>query len=119
MSAEEQKVERRLLTNMEMYEILDKALREGQTKEQIQESLKIEDYNEKTFETEYHKVIIDLNEEIIESRMNASSIAPGILGGLLGAAFGAGIWALIVVFTEYEIGYMALGVGFLSGFCVY
>lgn len=119
MVENEKKIEAKILTNMEMYELLDKGLREGQTKEQIKENLKGEGFNEKIFDTEYHKIMIDIKEEIAESRMNASSIAPGILGGLLGAALGAGLWALIVVLTEYEIGYMALGVGFLSGYGVY
>lgn len=39
----------------------------------------------------------------------------GITGGFLGAAIGAVLWAIITVLTEYQIGYMALGVGFLAG----
>lgn len=39
----------------------------------------------------------------------------GILGGLAGAGIGAVLWAVITVLTQYQIGYMALGVGFLAG----
>jgi len=42
----------------------------------------------------------------------------GILGGLVGVAVGAGLWALITVITDYQIGWMAIGVGFLVGLCV-
>ena len=42
----------------------------------------------------------------------------GVTGGFLGAAIGAILWAVITVLTEYQIGYMALGVGFLAGFGV-
>jgi hypothetical protein len=39
----------------------------------------------------------------------------GILFGLMGAFIGAGIWAVISVFTGYQIGWIAVGVGFLVG----
>jgi len=42
----------------------------------------------------------------------------GITGGFVGAAIGAVLWALVTVLTKYQIGYMALGVGFLAGFGV-
>ena len=41
-----------------------------------------------------------------------------IAGGLGGALVSAGIWALIVVLTNYEVGYVALLVGFLAGWGV-
>lgn len=46
------------------------------------------------------------------------SLVPAVLGGLLGAVLGGGIWALVVVATEYEIGFMAWGIGALCGFAV-
>jgi len=46
------------------------------------------------------------------------SFMMGITGGFLGAAIGAVLWAVITVLTEYQIGFMALGVGFLAGFGV-
>ncbi|TCK92872.1 hypothetical protein EDC19_2028 [Natranaerovirga hydrolytica] len=39
----------------------------------------------------------------------------GIIGGILGAVAGALIWAVITVVTDYQIGWMAIGVGFLVG----
>lgn len=46
------------------------------------------------------------------------AILPALLGGGLGAAVGGSIWALIVILTGYVIGYMALGIGLLSGYAV-
>lgn len=41
-----------------------------------------------------------------------------VLGGLLASLAGAAIWAGITVATEYQIGWMAIGVGFLVGMVV-
>ncbi len=41
-----------------------------------------------------------------------------IIGGSLAALISAFIWATVTVATNYQIGYMAIGVGFLVGFSV-
>ncbi len=46
------------------------------------------------------------------------AILPALLGGGLAAAVGGGIWGLIVILTGYVIGYMAWGIGLLSGYAV-
>jgi len=42
----------------------------------------------------------------------------GLIGGLVAALIGAAIWAGVTVVTEYQIGWMAVGVGFLCGYAV-
>jgi hypothetical protein len=42
----------------------------------------------------------------------------GLIGGLAASLIGAGIWTLITVLTKYQIGWMAVGVGFLVGICI-
>jgi hypothetical protein len=42
----------------------------------------------------------------------------GILGGMVAAAVGAAIWAVITALTNFQIGWMAVGVGFLVGYAV-
>ncbi|NUQ52073.1 MAG: hypothetical protein HUU19_05170 [Phycisphaerales bacterium] len=39
----------------------------------------------------------------------------GIIGGIVGGAIGAGAWGLIAYLTGYEIGWVAVGVGFVTG----
>jgi hypothetical protein len=53
-----------------------------------------------------------------EEQFTNSSIMPALVGGGLAAIVGGVIWGLIVVATEYEIGFMAWGIGLLSGFAV-
>lgn len=41
-----------------------------------------------------------------------------LVGGLGAAAVGAALWAIITVATGWQIGWMAVGVGFLVGFTI-
>jgi len=47
--------------------------------------------------------------------MNAKLLL-GTLGSLAGAVLGAIAWAAITATTNFQIGYMAVGVGFLAGY---
>lgn len=42
----------------------------------------------------------------------------GLLGGVVAATVGAVLWAVITAVTNYQIGWMAVGVGFLVGLAV-
>jgi hypothetical protein len=52
------------------------------------------------------------------STPSTSNLPLGALAGLGAAIVGAAIWAAITAATEYQIGWMAIGVGFLVGFAV-
>ena len=46
------------------------------------------------------------------------NLALAVLGGLAAAVLGATVWAIITALTNFQIGWMAVGVGFLVGFSV-
>ena len=46
------------------------------------------------------------------------NLALAIFAGFAAAIVGALLWAAITLFTQYQIGWMAIGVGFLVGFAV-
>ena len=52
-----------------------------------------------------------------EARDN-QNLSMGAVGGIAAAAVGAIVWAIITVVTGYQIGWMAIGVGFLVGYAV-
>ena len=54
----------------------------------------------------------------IQRRRDEQNLGLGILGGVIGAALGAALWGAITAATKYQIGWMAIGVGFLTGFGV-
>jgi hypothetical protein len=49
---------------------------------------------------------------------DSSALVPGILGGVLAAIAGGLVWGLIVIKTDYEVGFAAWGIGFLCGLAV-
>ena len=46
------------------------------------------------------------------------NLSMGILAGIVAAALGAVAWAVVTALTNYQIGWMAVGVGFLVGFSI-
>ncbi len=47
-----------------------------------------------------------------------SNLGLAIIGGAVAALIGAAAWAAVTITTGYQIGFMAIGVGFLVGFVV-
>ncbi len=56
-----------------------------------------------------------LQAEVSESEAGVGSLPTASLGALVGALLGAAAWVGIVIATEYEVGYVAILVGFLAG----
>jgi hypothetical protein len=54
----------------------------------------------------------------IEQLRSQQNLAGGVIAGLVAALAGAAVWAGITVLTNFQIGWMAVGVGFLVGFAV-
>lgn len=63
-----------------------------------------------------------INEQLVQSRLEAmkmdENLPLGIIGGAIGGVIGAALWAAITYFSEYQIGWMSIGVGFLVGYGV-
>ena len=53
-----------------------------------------------------------------EDRSAAGVYVPAILAGLVAAVAGGVVWGLIVKWTDYEVGFVAWGIGFLTGLAV-
>lgn len=51
----------------------------------------------------------------MEARQN---LPMAVLAGALASVAGAGLWAFVTMLTGYQIGWMAIGVGFLVGWAV-
>lgn len=54
----------------------------------------------------------------IAERRAKQSLPLAVIAGVVAALVGAGLWAAVTVATGYQIGWMAVGVGFLVGYAV-
>ena len=61
------------------------------------------------------RIFIEMKKVAAEEEFSGDALVPAILGGVLAAVIGGAIWAGIVIWTDREIGYIALGVGALCG----
>lgn len=65
-------------------------------------------------------VVIDqmkLDRYMQEVRDN-QNLAMGVMGGIAAAAVGALVWAAVTYYTGYQIGWMAVGIGFVVGLAI-
>lgn len=73
-------------------------------------------------ETSEEQPIIDSEqvnyEYAIQQLREKENFPLAIIAGLLAAALGAAIWAGFTVITEYQVGVIAIGVGFLVAFSI-
>lgn len=60
----------------------------------------------------------ELLQEAEKEQFSIGSLVIASAAGLVAAIVGGIVWGLIVIATDYEIGYMATGIGLLSGFAV-
>lgn len=56
--------------------------------------------------------------QYLEKMKDEQNFSMGLVGGSVAALIGAIIWAAITYTTNFQIGFMALGVGFLVGYAV-
>ncbi|NBP68771.1 MAG: hypothetical protein EBR30_17880 [Cytophagia bacterium] len=82
----------------------------------LDESVKIDKKEEEAIPN--HEVVKNLTAEAHELLRKQQDVGFAVIGGVAAAIVGAVIWAVITVITEYQIGYMAIGVGLLVGFSV-
>lgn len=54
----------------------------------------------------------------IEQLDDQPSLLMGLVGGVIAMLVGAIVWGAITYFTNYQIGWMAIGVGFLVGVAI-
>lgn len=79
-----------------------------------QESANVES-TEDTPQVELDPVKVQEFQAQLERQQN---LPAAVVAGLAAAIAGAVVWAVITVVTKFQIGYMAIGVGFLVGFAV-
>ena len=55
---------------------------------------------------------------LMQTFAEEQNLVMGTVTGVIAALIGAGVWAGVSIATEYQIGWMAVGIGFLVGFAM-
>ena len=61
------------------------------------------------------QIFYELKKTIREEEFSGEVLLPALLGGLIAAVIGGAIWGGVAIWTGYEVGYVAIGVGLLCG----
>jgi len=61
------------------------------------------------------RIYFQLKKTAQEEEFSGEVIVPALLGGLIAAVLGGAVWGGVAIWTGYEIGYVAWGVGLLCG----
>lgn len=61
------------------------------------------------------RIYFQLKKAVEEEEFSGGALVPAILGGVLAAVIGGAVWGAIVIYTGYEVGYVAWGIGLLCG----
>ena len=61
------------------------------------------------------RIYFEMKKTTQEEEFSGDVLVPALLGGLIAAVIGGAVWGGIVIWTGYEIGYVAWGVGLLCG----
>jgi hypothetical protein len=76
----------------------------------------LESTNQENSTLKNNETIID--NQIIDTEEKIGNIPMALVFGLLASIVGAILWAVITVSTGYQIGYMAIAIGFIVGYTV-
>jgi len=71
---------------------------------------------------QFEKGAVDIDQVksqmVMQEMKDNQNLLFGMIGGIVAAAIGAAIWATLTAMTNFQIGWMAVGVGFLVGHAV-
>ncbi|MFD2036291.1 hypothetical protein ACFSKL_15920 [Belliella marina] len=85
---------------------------------QVDENKLKEEKEAELVEMSTQELLTSLPQEIKNHLRQHQSFGFAVLGGMLAAIFSAILWAVISVAFQYQIGWMAIGIGLLVGFSV-
>lgn len=60
----------------------------------------------------------DLIRAARDQQYESSALLPGLMMGVVAALVGGAVWGAIAYYAHYEVGYVAWGIGLLTGFAV-
>ena len=96
------------------------SLNQGLTRDQMVDALMEADpdIDDEEMEAAIDLCIAAVREEAEAEKLTPAKFIGAVIGGLIGAMLSAWVWAKILEWTQYEVGYIAIGVGFVVGISI-
>ncbi len=101
-----------------LYAFVAEQMKEGADKGVIIRNLIKMGVDENDAQALVDKIHAEITEAVKKEQLNNTLIVSASLGGIIAAVTCGVLWGLIVIITEYEIGFMAWAVGLVVGFSV-
>lgn len=83
----------------------------------LDESIKVTELDDQE-NVDINEAILELDPKVIEKLRSEQDFKSAIITGTVTAIIGSLLWAAITVSTEYQIGYMAIAIGFGIGYVI-
>lgn len=116
--AEEKDIIQQVETEENLQAFIFSQMKEGASKSTIIKNLIKMGIDENKAPTLCERIHGQIMETVKKEQFTSTNLVTAAVGGVLAAAVCGVLWGLIVITTEYEIGYMAWAVGFAAGFAV-
>lgn len=101
-----------------LYAFVAEQMKAGLDKGSIAEKLQEQGMKRTDAEEAVYAIYGQIEKAVKAERFTPANLVPGSLAGIAAALLGGGIWAAIVILTDYEVGFVAWGIGALCGFAV-
>ena len=102
----------------QLYGFIASEMRAGSDKQAIARKLEDQGVGRHDAENLTTRIYSEIAEVVEKEQYSGAALVPGLLGGLLGALIGGGVWAGILILTNYEVGFIAWGIGALCGMSI-
>lgn len=102
-------------TQNDLEVLISEQLGSGKNRTEVVANLVQSGMSESEANQAVERVYFQLKKAVSEEEFSGEVLMPALLGGFIAAIVSGAVWAAIAVWTGYEVGYVAIGVGLLCG----
>lgn len=102
-------------TQNDLEVLISEQLGSGKNRTEVVANLVASGMTESEANQAVERIYFQLKKAVSEEEFSGEVLMPALLGGFIAAIVSGAVWAAIAIWTGYEVGYVAIGVGLLCG----
>lgn len=102
-------------TQNDLEVLISEQLGSGKNRTEVVANLVQSGMSESEANQAVERIYFQLKKAVSEEEFSGEVLMPALLGGFIAAIVSGAVWAAIAIWTGYEVGYVAIGVGLLCG----